>query len=596
MHSDWRSESPVSEEVVIVRWLAWLLLLALVGGCAAADRRFPLAAPMRVDTDLRPVKVACRHSPTKKDSKHVSCAPDVYVSPLIWDGADNLVFRPLSEGLAVARHGEAMNANSLDEVPDSAWFTNRLGFRELTPDEFAMGACTPSQLLDADSAPDGSWIIDHGKTDGASPGFRVSVAGKGKYLFKGELATEPERASAASVIGAAVYASVGFNTSCEQVVYFRPTVLRLTPGLIHQKNFGGKDLFDQSKVDKILSDSTHRGSLVRMQASAWLPGYLIGPFRYTGTRGDDPNDIIPHDERRELRGARVIAAWLDHFDSREQNSLDAWVVDSTGPHSNPDESPGHVVHNILDTSDCLGSTWGMPAVDHRLGYSYVLDWGDMARDLVTLGIPSRPWDRVQQTPGQEVFNYFNVKDFVPDEWKNEYPNAAFSRMTERDAAWITRILSYIKPEMVDAVVRRANFTDPERSVYLTDVLEGRLRKILERYLTRLSPLANIQLVDQDQVCASDRAEATHLRPDAQFRYEARLLGGRALPVERFAEGQVCVRLPHVSPDAGPPDDDASRYVKVALTDGVARGPLVAHLYDLGPARGYRLVGVERPEQ
>jgi hypothetical protein len=28
---------------------------------------------------------------------------------------------------------------------------------------------------------------------------------------------------------------------------------------------------------------------------------------------------------------------------------------------------------------------------------------------------------------------------------------------------------------------------------------------------------------------------------------------------------------------------------------VARGVLVAYLYDLGPTRGYRLVGLERPE-
>jgi hypothetical protein len=43
-------------------------------------------------------------------------------------------------------------------------------------------------------------------------------------------------------------------------------------------------------------------------------------------------------------------------------------------------------------------------------------------------------------------------------------------------------------------------------------------------------------------------------------------------------------------------DDARRYVIVELENGYARGPLHAHLYDLGPNGGFRLVGIERPER
>ncbi len=569
-------------------------------GCGATERTFALRAPMTVDTDLHPVNVACRPSPTPKDPKNISCAPDVYVSPLIWDGTDNLVFRPLSEMVGVVHHGEAINVNSLDEVPDSSWFTNRVGVHPMTTEELARGACSPALILDPFDFADGTWLIDHGKTDGSSPGFRVTIPGKGKYLFKGEPKEQPERPSAASVIGAAAYAAVGFNTSCEQIVYFRKSLLKLAPGLQVKGNFGAMEPFDQAKVDKILGDSPHRGDLVRMQASAWLPGYLIGPFSYTGTRSDDPNDVIPHDDRRELRGGRLLAAWLDHFDAREQNSMDSWIAESAGGKSSggkgkPDASPGHVVHYYLDTSDCLGSEWDWEEISRRLGYSYVADWGDMGRDFITLGIPTRPWDRVRREPGREIFGFFNVKDFEADEWKNEYPNAAFSRMTERDGAWMARILARFTPEMVETLGRMSQFSDPGNTAYLTMILKGRLEKILQRYLTRLSPLADVHVTGGNDLCAEDLAETRQLSPGSSFRYEAHLASGTALAVVHGHGGAICVHVPHVAPDDGAPDDAAARYVRVTIADGIARGSLVAHLYDLGPTRGYRLAGLERPE-
>ena len=50
-------------------------------------------------------------------------------------------------------------------------------------------------------------------------------------------------------------------------------------------------------------------------------GEDVGRFEYHGTRADDPNDIYSHEHRRELRGGRVFAAWLNHDDSRAVNTM-----------------------------------------------------------------------------------------------------------------------------------------------------------------------------------------------------------------------------------------------------------------------------------
>jgi hypothetical protein len=211
---------------------------------------------------------------------------------------------------------------------------------------------------------------------------------------------------------------------------------------------------------------------------------------------------------------------------------------------------------------------------------------------VTLGLPLRPWDRVEKVQGQEMFTYFDVEHFVPSQWKNEYSNPSFSRMTERDAAWMARILSRFTREDVRAIAGMAAFTEPANTEYLGEVLEGRLEKILSRYLTRLSPLGDVHLEGGDNLCATDFALRRQVRDPASFRFEA-AVGQTPVPV-RLRDASVCLALPHVAADGGSPDGDPSRYIDVTVTDGVARGPLVAHLYDLGPARGFVLAGLDRP--
>lgn len=571
---------------------------ALGLGCAAAPHRFPLREPMWQDPDTAPVSVACRPDPeaVAKGKEGKLCLPEAYVSPFAWDAADNILFRPLSRFFAFEHAGEATNVNSLDEVASSSWFQNRLGQGTLSAAEVERGGCD-GEVLDPD-LPDGAWVIDQGKVNGSTPGFRVRIEGKGKFLLKGDDLEQAERSTAAQTIGSRFYHAAGYWAPCDSVVYFRREVLSLKPGLTSTDNSGVAVPFDQKALDSVLARTARRGPLIRMVASRWLPGRAIGPFRYEGVRADDPNDVVPHEDRRELRGGRVLAAWLNHYDAREQNSMAIWLSSNA---KQPDSSPGHVRHFYIDTSDCFGSPFAFEELTRRLGTSYYLDFADVLQDTVTLGAVERPWDRVARSKGGEIFGYFRARDFEPEAWKAGYPNPAFARMTERDAAWMARIIASFTKEHIAAAIRAGDFTSPSHRDYLAEQLWIRRSAILERYFARLSPVANLHVEGGNRLCGVDLARRNAVFPAAKFHHGATAYSGVELdgqsspPVTAEPDGRVCVALAHTRADGGEPDSSLTRYVIADLQNGQAPGPLRAHLYDLGPRRGFQLVGVERPE-
>jgi hypothetical protein len=122
---------------------------------------------------------------------------------------------------------------------------------------------------------------------------------------------------------------------------------------------------------------------------------------------------------------------------------------------------------------------------------------------------------------------------------------------------------------------------------------------LQRYLTRLSPLANIH-VDGARLCGFDVARHAGIVPPTAAP-AARTFSGRELDqtstpaVALTADGMLCVPLAPALSDVAAGQALDERYLVVEILNGQADGPVRAHLYDLGPKAGFRLVGVERPD-
>lgn len=541
-------------------------LAALLAGCGAgAFQRFPETDPMWVDDDMRPFAER----------------PEEYFSPFAWDGADQMFFGPMSAFLAVRPGGEAVNVNAVDEVPDSSWFQNRIGRHPMTVARLVRGPCEDGPL---DAA--GPITVTDAKPNGANPGFIVEDAEGRKFLLKFDGEQQPERATAADVIGTLMYWAAGYHSPCNRNVYFDREVLRIGDDATAQNERGDEEPLTWEHIDTALENaSRHADGRIRGTSSRFLPGRPIGPWRYQETRGDDPNDVIPHQDRRELRGMRVLAAWMNHFDSREQNTLAMWIETDGGR--------GYVRHNMIDFGESFGSMWPNPRISRRLGHAYYLDLPYLFADFVTLGVIERPWHRNEHGAAGPTLGYFDVETFRPDRWHPGYPNPAFGRCTERDAAWMARILSQLTDEHVRAMVGAAELSNRVVHDELVRILIGRRDATLRRWFRELSPLTQPRVVPTStgaRLCLRDFAVESGVRPAGRD-YAARAWvhdGGLSeVPVSpaRPEGGLVCLDLPGVTGDPG--------YLVVDVRGDPEPGPARVHLYVRGSA--YRVVGLERPD-
>jgi hypothetical protein len=214
--------------------------------------------------------------------------------------------------------------------------------------------------------------------------------------------------------------------------------------------------------------------------SRFAPGSPLGNFRYYGTRSDDPNDIVPHEHRRELRGARVFGAWLNHDDSRGVNSLD--MLERR-------DGRGYIKHYMFDFGSTLGSGTVFPQRP-RAGNEYIFEHAPGWRTLATLGLYVRPWILIDYPEVPPSIGRLEGDAFDPERWKPEYPNAAFENMRPDDAFWAARIVSRFSDESIRAIVGKARYSDPRATEYMTQTLIKRRDKVLRTWLNALNPVVD----------------------------------------------------------------------------------------------------------
>jgi hypothetical protein len=371
----------------------------------------------------------------------------------------------------------AGDVNTIDEVPDSSWFTNRLGARPLTIDEVVRGP------VEGPSPDPSHWIITREKSAGAAPGFTARDARGQTWFVSFDAPANPEGATGAVVVATKIFWALGYN----QVEYFLTEMRRDTTEIASdatkRRPSGARTPMTWDDVHELM-ERTAAGpdGAVRTAAGRMLPGKVLGGFKYVGTRPDDPNDVVPHQHRRELRALRVFGAWTNLTDMKAGNTLDTIITEG---------GRGVIRHYLQD----VGSTFGVGANgphDWSEGWEHVYDGPPSHKRFLTFGFGFSPWQTAHYEDYPAI-GRFEGDAFDPETWKPRAPSVAYYEMRDDDAFWAARRVMAFSDDLIRAVVKTGRFSDPKAEQYLADVLIKRRDKIGRAYLTKINPIVDPRL-------------------------------------------------------------------------------------------------------
>lgn len=510
-----------------------LALLALAGAAAAsaADWRFDLDAPLvtRVPDD-RPI-----------------AAPEASG----WNEIENFIddhWRwPLADLLSGRGATQAEDLNALDEVPLSSWFLGE----EAQPAAADWTGAAPLQVEEARVAGDEPYLI-------------IRDARGARFLCLLDQARRPREQTAAALIASRLLGAAGYPVFPGAIATIARGDLALAPEARAAGEFGGGGRLEAAVLDRLWGAEPRRVALFALPA-----GTRLGGFRERGTRADDPNDLIEHQQRRSLRGLAPLCAWLGFDRIDEAHTLDIHL----------DE--GRFVRHHLAR---LGSTLGVLAPRSTNGRA------SGARSAAVAGAQGAPT--------------FGLQGFDPLAWQPRRPFAPFEALGWGDLLWGVKQLLSVTPKEIEQAVQAAQLEDPGQARWLTGTLIERRERVAAAWLERINGAVDFRVQERapgrwQLVCADLAARHGLRRPeDAFFAMRLRLPETDEVVGQQSRGGaEPAFDLTPFRPPVWAHRLDPRRYAiaEIRAWDPAGRaleGCARVHLYFDGEA-GPRIVGIVR---
>jgi hypothetical protein len=383
-------------------------------------------------------------------------------------------------------------------------------------------------------------------------------------------------------MGSKFFWALGYNQVESFLTTFDPTRVEIDQEATFLRPNGKRTPITRRDLEELLEGAARRpDGTYRVFAGRLLPGRIIGNYRYQGTRPDDPNDIVPHENRRELRALGVFGAWTNVTDFKAENDIDTIVTENGHP---------VVKHYLQDVGSSFGVCNDIYTWD--VSWEHFYDGPITAKRLASFGFALSPWQTVKYTEGPEI-GKFEGDRFDPRKWRGHTPNAAVLEMRDDDAFWAARRVAAFSNEMIRAIIHTGEFTDPAAEKAIADIMIKRRDKILQAYLPAVNPIVTPRLEDNHLSFENAAVEADVAKAPAGYRASWFLFDnatGDIRPLSNTISATTTIDAPRGLPTSM----DSFIMVEIAA-DGTEydtwRRPIRTY-FRLG-SNGWKLVGLER---
>ena len=384
-------------------------------------------------------------------------------------------------------------------MPDSSWFTNRIGRQQMPVADVARGPDRVERVsLDG-------WVVSGGKSGGVQPGFRMTDPSGQLYQIEVDPPSNPELASGAEIIGTAFYHAIGYHAVEVYLAELDRAALVISDKATIRDPLNGKrrplkksdldDVFDRAARLAERPLPRARQPLRARQAARQLP-----LLRHASRRSERhrparaPARAARRARVRRLAQSRRLARHQQPRHARDRRTGARWVK-----------------HYMFDFGSILGSGT-VYAQRHRPGNEYIFEQRPGWLTLATLGLYIRPWMLIDYPDVPPSVGRLEAKAFDPLEME-----AGVSQPRVRQHAAGRCVLGRADRGEVhrrdDPRGRARRRSTPIRRAtdYMTQTLIARRDKVVAAWLNQVCPVVDPALAADGALTFANAAVAARRR-------------------------------------------------------------------------------------